>query len=356
MTEELKQAGNIQIVAALQFASTVSQFSFGLATQTRIGTDNMFAMGSAMNSLISVITRLGSSILWVIEKTQGLGDDFSIIATSINKKMIDSINVAIDKQTLDVSGAINTAQKAQGGGGLVGVLKGLDVSQFIEGLTSPFRTGIAGFRAGKAGGGGLKGGIKGMLGSGMTGVVGKGLMGGLAAMGPQMLALSLIMKPIGALLEGLLAPLEPIIDLFGMVGEILGLLLVPIVQALMEVLLPFMPLLIEIVMSMMPLIKLFMIPLRLLGVLLTAILPIFTQITGVFGDLMQFFGIFADFFVGFFANIGNFVGTFITRAGEWLRSGIQDFIDKIRNWFQTIWSNMRDWFAELIDDIQFWKR
>ncbi|MHA1748391.1 MAG: hypothetical protein ACTSYF_07065 [Promethearchaeota archaeon] len=49
-----------------------------------------------------------------------------------------------------------------------------------------------------------------------------------AAMGPQMMLLAIVIKPVMALLEGLLAPMKPITDAMGMLGQMLGMIIMPI--------------------------------------------------------------------------------------------------------------------------------
>ena len=186
---------------------------------------------------------------------------------------------------------------------------------------------------------------KGLTGN-ILGTAGKAITGGLAALGPQMLALTLIMKPVSALLEGLLEPLEPIIDLFGMVGEVIGLLLVPIVKALMDVLLPFMPLLMEIVMAFMPLIRIMLIPLMLLGNLLNAIMPLLTAFIGWFGNIFQLL----DFISIPIEKLSNFLSDIIERFVSGITDWFERSSDVIKDWFQGIWDDITYFFEDLSDD------
>ena len=256
MSEDAQSGMQLLTLATLESANNMKGLSDGMRTLS-----GLFAGFKAL------INTLEESVSIIIEQ-------FGYLAVSITKNVdifrgfqkniIDFGNtmVPIRQEFFDLANSLTKTKTTvdNGEGGMVEAFKGIDFSQIIKGLMHPFRT-IG----------------KGLIGKGSgLGGLGKGLGKGLGALGPQMLAMTLIMKPISALLEGLLEPLEPLIDLFGMVGEILGLLLVPIVDALMKVLMPFMPLLMEIVMALMPLIEMAMIPLLTLAYLLTSIMPYIT--------------------------------------------------------------------------------
>lgn len=62
-----------------------------------------------------------------------------------------------------------------------------------------------------------------------------------------------VMSPMTNILTGFLEPLEPLTDLLGTVGSILGTALVPIVAKLLEFVMPFMPILVAIANILSPL-------------------------------------------------------------------------------------------------------
>lgn len=138
-----------------------------------------------------------------------------------------------------------------------------------------------------------------------------------AALGPQMLALTLVIKPLSALLQGLLEPLEPIIDIFGAVGDILGLLLVPVVTAVMKILLPILPALTDIVVSLLPLIDL----------VLLALIPIIFAIEFITAIISQII----EFFSGFLDEIRDIVED----AKDWADGVIETIPDAIEQGVQT---------------------
>ena len=295
---DLKEATQLQVLASLQLVDAFSGISSSLKRMTNytraiaVGFKNLTKV---FRGLIGVAESLISSFGYL---KGTLKNDFKDI-----KKPFVGLAAYIDNQII------------KGGGGAVmgappktiapfGSMKAIKeafaksaLSEMFKGVGDIFKQSATGKLVGgvgkigeKIGGtrvGGAIGKVGGLLGKGLGKLMGpttKGILGGatkglgkgLAMLGPQMLAMTLIMKPISALLEGLLEPLEPLIDLFGMVGEILGMLLVPIVDALMKVLMPFIPLLMEIVMALMPLIEMAMIPLLTLAYLLTSIMPYIT--------------------------------------------------------------------------------
>jgi len=54
--------------------------------------------------------------------------------------------------------------------------------------------------------------------------------------------MALVMAPMQALIGGILEPFEPLTEIFGMFGEMIGIGLLPIVQALIPALMSFVPL------------------------------------------------------------------------------------------------------------------
>jgi hypothetical protein len=63
----------------------------------------------------------------------------------------------------------------------------------------------------------------------------------MASLGPQMAFMAIVMAPIQAFLEGILEPLEPLNELMGAFGQILGTALIPTVQMMLEHLMPLIP-------------------------------------------------------------------------------------------------------------------
>lgn len=154
--------------------------------------------------------------------------------------------------------------------------------------------------------GGVGGGIGGLfkgIGQSM-----KPMVSQFAAMGPQMLAMSLIIQPIQAFLEGILTPLEPLTELFGAFGEILGTALIPLVNMLMAFLMPMIPVL------------------QGIANLLAPILPILFMMLTPFGQLMAIFQIIGAFMppdiAAWFTNLPNIIGDTLTNLGTIIQTSL----------------------------------
>ena len=178
----------------------------------------------------------------------------------------------------------------------------------------------------------IKAPISGALGGGVAKGIGGAMMGGISSLGPQMLALSLVMKPIGALLEGIMEPLEPITDLFGAVGEILGTLLIPIVNDIMKVFMPLLPILIDVVKALNPVIAIMMLPLTLLGNTMQIVGPAIGVLSGWIADLMGGLTDVIDFGKGFLSDLSLNIGGTISSWGA-------DVGSKFSGWGQKLVDN-----------------
>jgi hypothetical protein len=117
----------------------------------------------------------------------------------------------------------------------------------------------------------------------------------IGAMGPQMAAMSLVMQPVMAFLEGFLSPFEFLGDMFGAFGEILGMMFLPIVQMLVPMMAEWIPILMQIALALQPVIE-FMFNLVfhfsglsiIFGVLQTVIesfMPVFEALKPIFDEL-----------------------------------------------------------------------
>jgi hypothetical protein len=88
-------------------------------------------------------------------------------------------------------------------------------------------------------GGGFQGAMKG-AGTALKSAI-MPAVGAMASLGPQMAFMAIVMAPIQAFLEGILEPLEPLNELMGAFGQILGTALIPTVQIMLEHLMPLIP-------------------------------------------------------------------------------------------------------------------
>ncbi len=176
--------------------------------------------------------------------------------------------------------------------------------------------------------GGLMGGFK-----GATIGMGGAMMGGLKMLGPQMLALSLVMKPIGALLNGFLEPLDMITDIFGAFGEILGILLLPIMLELNKILLPLMPLLMSIVQALLPVIQILVFPLTLLAGIMQILVPIVTGFVNALGTITNFFGALWENVMSFFDRLFEPLISGLNAWSDGIGQGVSDIKQEVGSWF-----------------------
>lgn len=143
-----------------------------------------------------------------------------------------------------------------------------------------------------------------MMGGGIGGVAG-GMGAAFSSLGPQMLALTLAIKPIMALIQGILEPFDIIIELFGAIGQIIGLLLIPIIMPIAKMLIAMMPPIMAIVQMLIPLIDIIALPLTLIAFLLQIAMPVITIIATA---------------LGWVTNLIQIVINWIKRALDWLGS------------------------------------
>lgn len=352
ITEDIKQAGEIQIVAALSFQQTVNTLIpviKALDSQTSVLSSGFIGLMRTISKVsIGFNSFLGLYLLGETKVGSALNvfaEGLATAATTIQTELIPVFDDLYKTLNLWAKGVLSVSG-GKGGikpGPLTATSKGwgmlspmADIFKYLGGMAK--QTGV-GPGAGRL----LKGGAMGL---------GKSMMGGLATLGPQMLALTLIMKPISALLEGILEPLEPLIDLFGMVGSILGLLLVPVVQALMEVLLPFMPLLVEIVMALIPLMRVLMLPLRMSAITLTTLMPILITLVRLGSTVAVLLDMVTTFGLGFFSSIMSWFGDIISIATNWVNDLWGYIMEDIRAFFDGIMSNIE----EAVDELKFWEK
>jgi len=266
MSDELSDTIELQNIATLQLITSLQSLSIGLTTIT-----------SNFKIVVDTMTR---GFLDVLEGSTHLRNSLSNITANF-----DQLDRATDTLGKGTSGGTSGGASGTGnlfGGTLLG--KGFEGFDMKELFTEGFDLGGAGSGIGKRAQG-----LKSVAG-GALGGLGKSFGAGLSMMGPQMLALSLIMKPIGALLNGIFAPLEMITDIFGAVGDILGLLLVPIMKEVGDVLLPILPILVDVVKILIPVISLLMIPMSLLGETMQLLSAGIQVLTGGLAGLMDGFG------------------------------------------------------------------
>lgn len=145
--------------------------------------------------------------------------------------------------------------------------------------------------------GGLKQGFLNFFGK--DGVVGKGLqntgkafnpmLSAFGQMGPQMLAMSLVMQPVTEFLGALLEPLSMISDYFAAFGSILSQALIPIMLQIQPIFDAFIPILQALVKPLGD-VLLAIFNLSSIGILLqiiTPLMPVITTLVTIFGTLLE---------------------------------------------------------------------
>jgi phage-related protein len=101
--------------------------------------------------------------------------------------------------------------------------------------------------------------------------------------GGQMLKAQIITAPMQAFWTGFLEPLEPLQDIFGMIGEMLGTMLIPGMNDFMEAIMPIMPIFKDIAKELQPFFKdLF----KALGEAFATILPVLGDLAKIFIPLL----------------------------------------------------------------------
>jgi hypothetical protein len=216
-----------------------------------------------------------------------------------------------------------------GQGLLAGVTHG--VQRFSGGSNLKLATGTGAY----AGAGGMLGGIGG-LGRGIASSMSP-MVNQFKAMGPQMLAMSIILAPIQAFLEGILTPLEPLSELAGAFGEILGTALVPLVNMLMTFLTPFIPILTGI------------------ANLIAPLLPILFMILTPFGQVVALFKIMEAFMppdVGaWFANLPTVIGDALSGAGSWITDQLKGLWGIVVDFFGGLGFQLGVALTKVVNDL-----
>jgi hypothetical protein len=135
-------------------------------------------------------------------------------------------------------------KEKEAGGGFTDVFSDMKdkLKNFGEAFTNiikPMVSPIENYKFGRdEGKGGVKGGLRNMFAAPTKALQPLGAaLGPMAAMGPQMLLLMIVIKPLMAILQGLLEPFEPLMDVFTLMGELLGLIIVPVVNQITQALL-----------------------------------------------------------------------------------------------------------------------
>jgi hypothetical protein len=371
--ENFKEASEVQLVAALSFQRTTSQFGIQMlhtATQTRILTQSLAGISGQLQILQLSITTLGRGFHTLLrDVTNPIHNFASILIKStldiqnnLSKGFADTSTKAF-KEAMKIEDLFpkvipTGGSESRGAGNLLqpffdslqAFKGGMDTLRFNIGAGRR-QAGLRGLQGGTKGRlastgvgrflGGIKGGISPI--SGAVGGLGKSFAKGLSTLGPQMLALTLVMKPIQALLSALLEPLDPIIDIFGTVGDILGLLLVPIVNSLMQVLIPILPGLLQMVNILSPIISALVLPLTLLGQAMQAVGPIMQALTSpIEGLSIKLQGL-----VDNITGIGAGIAEKIKSPFEDLRTAILDNTSAVNKNTETVDFQQEDIFKNI---------
>lgn len=315
VAENLQEASQIQLVASVQFERSAVSFR-----------DVVRSINIEAGSIAYSFSVLNTNILMIaMTFAEGFGfganqmEDLAKIAKKVRSETDDLTREITKLIKANASSKQSTKDESGSSGNLLG-----SIAESFKGIGQRYEFGrtTAGM-AGKGGIGQLVGGVKSAIAP-----IGKGIVsafaGGFSILAPQLLALTLIMKPISALLEGILGPLDPIIELAGAIGQILGMLLVPIVSKIMSTLMPLLPILINVVKMFFPIIDAILLPLSLMAFGINLIAP---YLNGIIYSI--------SWLVGQIANIVNNIISwvqrlidgmeFLGRFGDRLSSSLDNF-------------------------------
>jgi len=141
----------------------------------------------------------------------------------------------------------------------------------------------------------------------------------------------LVVTSLGmSLLEGFLSPLEPLTSLLGSLGEIFGMLLIPIVQMIIETITPFIPFLVSLMQILAPFVQLFFMlsnPIILLTGLLTYVMEPLNKLTLWMQDFQVDIGYVSAFVKGLPKMLLDVIG----RSVKWLFGSIWNIIVALVN-------------------------
>jgi hypothetical protein len=164
----------------------------------------------------------------------------------------------------------------------------------------------------------------------------------VGSMGPQMAAIAIVTAPLQAALEGFLEPLQPLTDIFGAFGEVLGTMLLPVVNMLVPILTPLIPTFQSLANTLAPFVTLIastmLIPLGLLSNLLQMAKPYLDGLTASmkpFTDLIQQFttAISTEGFLGALTDMGSKILDCIWGG---ISAGLSWLGNMISNWWQNL--------------------
>lgn len=293
----MEDVADIQFVSALELQDASGK----LAVSAQLFKEGIFASLQGFASLNQTTANLSHSLSEISIQIKSIGVEMASTfgAGSVMKKLGLAIGTAdaarpqipvgqqtiIDTMTELVNSMKDGGTSATGGGGTAGMSK---VPNFFAPAIDAMKGAFEGFG---------EGGFTGAIGGGAGGLVGgfgkvlKPFGDGFKSLGPQMMAMSLVMKPVSAFLGALLEPLEIITDMFGAFGSILSVALIPLTKEIADVLLPIMPILVSALQILTPVIQLLSIPLGLLGEGIQVLSGLITGLDLGIGDAL---GGFAD--------------------------------------------------------------
>jgi len=309
--------------------NTIHNLNVGILGQARI----MSNLQLAFSRLADIIQILHNSIVVLttnLIKSPALGIGKST-QTSIAKELGQNISRVVDikNQMMGIK-MINGEMTGTGGGmmqtrGIVDAIKNgvLATRGEIKGseIGSNKDPSVNMLKAGKA----------------MTGIGAQ-----LGTQIPQMMMMMFVMKPIMDLLQGILSAFEPLLDLFGVFGEIIGTGFTPLVNQLMQMILPAIPFMVELMQTLGPIIQLlwnFMTPIGLLIQLFThwdlvvrGFQEMFNGVVVWFGEVGKGFAATGAWIMGIFDSIGkgftvvfNAIGGAFENFVNWIK-GIINFL------------------------------
>lgn len=167
----------------------------------------------------------------------------------------------------------------------------------------------------------------------------------LGAQIPQMMMMMFVMKPIMDLLQGVLSAFEPLLELFGVFGEIIGTAFTPLINQLMVMILPAIPFMVDLMQKLGPIIQLlwnFLTPLGLLiqffsnfDLIIREFQKAFTEVGKAFVEVGKAFTDAGSFIMGILDAIGKGFSVVFGAIGD----AFNNFV----NWIKGIINTLLGW-------------
>lgn len=228
---------------------------------------------------------------------------------------------------------------------------GSGIKEAFGGIVGNLKGDLGGFDQAKGGSQKAFGGLKGIAQSfgKLSPKIFSSMGGMLASMGPQMAALAIVMKPVQALLEGLLEPFSILSDTFGQYGEILGQMFLPVILIVNDMLIAFLPIISALAEVMGPLVQLFMMFGTTMGIWMV-LMPVIEPYIGLIANALSNF---ANILNGTLGGALSFI-TGVIEAWVSIFLGVFEWANEAINTIGELGTTIRNFFIDIKDGFVGW--